>query len=104
MGKNMGFNGIQGINKIKGVRKSNKGEECLETEGKKKDRLCLQKQNFYFKDKIVLSTVQIINIEESFKKFIVFGQSIILNFLQTYELSRILETKSHNNGLKNHLN
>ena len=33
----MGFNGIQGINKIKEVRKSNKGEECLETEGKKKD-------------------------------------------------------------------
>ena len=73
MGKNMSFNGIKAINKIKGVRKSNKGEGCLETEGKKKDRLWFQKQNLYFKDKIVLSTAQIINTEESLKKFIVFG-------------------------------
>ena len=73
MGENMGFNGIKAINKIKGVRKSRKGEGCLETEGKKKDRLWFQKQNLYFKDKIVLSTAQIINTEESLKKFIVFG-------------------------------
>ena len=49
MGKNMGFNGIKAINKIKGVRKSNKGEGCLETEGKKKidcdyrNKICILK-------------------------------------------------------------
>ena len=48
MGKNMGFNGIQGINKIKGVRKSNKGEECLETEGKNERQTVFIETKFLF--------------------------------------------------------
>ena len=50
-GKNMGFSGIQGINEIKGVRKSNKGEECLETEGKKQI-------DCVYRDKIVILKIK----------------------------------------------